>query len=241
MKKYTPIYFKTSFWVFLYAIIFIFIMLIQTGISLLQVEETKAFLLEKFSEVEFIVNILNGNVNMPLKSLSAFWIAICAAYVGVDRTAYALKSARISVGNTDVGDPKTLRCIMIISFIVLMVGVASNTFVDYDFQLENLGAAFGSSVALYIAGQKAIKCVKYIDVNGDGIPDGVDNDGDGIIDEEVEEELEEDDAEQDEVQDDEQSAPSLEVFDKATEIMNENGITEDIKKLKTKRKNRKHR
>ena len=169
----TKIWFKTSFWVYVYAATLVLVMLLQTGISMLQMDEIRYPLLERFGNISFIVNILNGQLQMPVKSLAILWVGVCAAYVGVDRAAYAFKSAHRPTGTIDVGNPEVLRGIIFVSFAILMLGVICNSFVDFDFELNSLGSAFGSSVALYIAGQKAIKCTKYVDLDGDGIPDEV--------------------------------------------------------------------
>jgi hypothetical protein len=192
-------------------------MLLQTGISLLQIEETKEVLLEKFKDIEFIVNILNGQVSLPIKTLSSIWIAVCASYIGVDRTAYALKSVRQPQGEVDVGDPSTIRKMIVISFVILVIGVICNSFVDFDFELDSLAAAFGFSTTLYITGQKAIKCVKYVDLNGNGIPDNEETE-----DEPDYEETEIENADIEEESDSEDTASdskAVEIFEKASEIV----------------------
>lgn len=163
-------YWKTSFMVFIYAAVLITMMFIQ---DIIYIVGNYSELIEKVKVDGFLFNILNGQVGLPISSLSFLWVAVCAAYIGVDRAAYAIKSSKMISGETDVGDPATLRKIIFVSGLVLLFGCASNCFVDYDFELNSLASAFGSSILLYIAGQKAIKSVKYVDgdLNGNGIPD----------------------------------------------------------------------
>lgn len=120
-------------------------------------------------------DFINGNLVLPMEQVSWFWTAISAAYIGVDRVSYFVKSANEPAGQTDVGDPATLRRIILISGLLLLEAVVCNGFVDADFQLSAFFTAFGTSVLLYVGGQKAIKTVKYVDgkldANGDGIPD----------------------------------------------------------------------
>ena len=172
---------KTSFMVFLYAAVLITMMFLQ---DIIYVLGNYSEILEKVKVDGFLFNILNGQVGLPISSLSFLWVTICAAYIGVDRAAYAIKSSKMISGETDFGDPATIRKIILVSGLVLLFGCVSNCFVDYDFELNSLASAFGSSILLYIAGQKAIKSVKYVDgdLNGNGIPDD---------EEEPEEEIEE--------------------------------------------------
>ena len=163
-------YWKTSFMVFLYAATLIAMMFFQ---DIIYIIGNYSDVLEHIKANGFLFNILNGQIKLPISSLSFLWVAVCAAYIGVDRAAYAIKSSKMISGETDIGDPATLRRIIFVSGLVLLFGCISNCFVDHDFELNSLASAFGSSILLYIAGQKAIKSVKYVDgdLNGNGIPD----------------------------------------------------------------------
>ena len=169
MKKF---WYKTSFMVFAYAASLGLAVLIQAAIALLI----------KYNVVVHAVvfaNFLNGNIEMPISNMAWTWCAICAAYIGVDRASYTIKSANLMSGSTDIGDPKTLREIILASGSLFVIAVTCNGLVDADFDLNAFASAFGSSVLLYVAGQKAIKSVKYvngkIDANGNGIPDEEEN------------------------------------------------------------------
>jgi hypothetical protein len=102
-------------------------------------------------------------------------MALSAAYIGVDRTAYAIKTANTKRGQSDMGDPATIRHIIFISGLLALEALVCNGLVEADFQLDAFFTAFGTACTFYVAGQKAIKSVKYIDgkldTNGDGIPD----------------------------------------------------------------------
>lgn len=231
----TKIWFKTSFWVYIYAATLALVMLLQTGIGLLQIDEIRGPLLERFGNISFIVNILNGQLQMPIKSLAILWVGVCAAYVGVDRAAYAFKSAHRPTGTIDVGNPEVLRGVIFISFAILMLGIVCNSFVDFDFELNSLGSAFGSSVAFYVAGQKAIKCTKYVDLDGDGIPDEVYED---------EDEYEEDDGAEEGGYEEPETTVMGEIIGAAKEALNDEEVKEatqqfnGVRKAKPKKKRR---
>lgn len=169
MKK-QKFWWKTSFMVFIYALVLLSMMFLQ---DIIYIIGNYSEALEHLNSDSFLFKILNGDVALPISALSYLWVGICAAYIGVDRAAYAIKSSKMISGSTDVGDPATIRKIILISGLVLAFGCISNCFINYDFELNSLASAFGSSILLYIAGQKAIKSVKYVDgdLDGDGIPD----------------------------------------------------------------------
>ena len=164
----TPFWYKTSFMVIAYAVVTAIVMLIQFALCLCL----------KFNwQTNNIVfaDFINGNLVLPMQTIAWFWMAISAAYIGVDRAAYAIKTANERSGQSDMGDPSTIRRIILISGLLTLEALVCNGFADADFELDAFFTAFGSAITLYVTGQKAIKSVKYIDgkidANGDGIPD----------------------------------------------------------------------
>lgn len=164
----TPIWYKTSFIVVFYAIVTSILMVLQLALHLC--------LKFNWSTTNPIFrDFINGNLELPMQTISWFWMAISAAYIGVDRTAYAIKTANTKRGQSDMGDPATIRHIIFISGLLALEALICNGLVEADFQLDAFFTAFGTACTFYVAGQKAIKSVKYIDgkldANGDGIPD----------------------------------------------------------------------
>lgn len=166
----TPIWYKTSFIVVFYAVVTSILMVIQLALHLCP----------KFNwstTNPIFRDFINGNLELPMQTISWFWMAISAAYIGVDRAAYAIKTANTKIGQADMGDPATIRHIIFISGLLALEALICNGLVEADFQLDAFFTAFGTSCTFYVAGQKAIKSVKYIDgkldANGDGIPDEV--------------------------------------------------------------------
>lgn len=169
MNKKVSIFWKTSTWVFIYSIACLFVMLFQAFIALCL----------KFNiSIKNIIfaDFLNGNLVLPISNMGWLWCSICAVYCGADRASYAIKSSKMTSGKIDVGDPESLRKIIIIAGVLFFIAIVCNGFADADFDLNAWSSAFGSSVLLYIAGMKTIKSVKYVDGK-------MDSDGDGIADE----------------------------------------------------------
>lgn len=164
----TPIWYKTSFIVVFYAVVTSILMALQLALHLC--------LKFNWSTTNPIFrDFINGNLELPMQTISWFWMALSAAYIGVDRTAYAIKTANTKRGQSDMGDPATIRHIIFISGLLALEALICNGLVEADFQLDAFFTAFGTACTFYVAGQKAIKSVKYIDgkldANGDGIPD----------------------------------------------------------------------
>ena len=150
------IWHKTSTMVMVYAISYAVIMLIQAGLMIFgQAVDTGKIV------PTFITSLLNAKVEMPLEALSIIWVALASAYIGVDRGAYAVKTSTLEYGKQDVGDPRTLRQIILVSGLLFMEGITLSTVCAADFQLTQLASAFGTTTVLYVIGQKAIKITKY--------------------------------------------------------------------------------
>lgn len=165
METKTPFYYRTAFMVGLYAFILAVCLLLQSVLQLLVKYDIACF---GFN----LKSILNANFALPIETLSWFWTAICAAYIGVDRAKYAVKSAEMEVGKVDIGEPKKLRKTIVISGLLFLLAVLCNVITDADFDLNGFSSAFASSILLYVAGQKTISMTATLgDKNSNGIPD----------------------------------------------------------------------
>ena len=168
-NKKDSIFWKTSTWVFVYSIACFITMVLQALIALC-IKYNFTFKNIVFSD------LINGSLMLPISNMGWLWCSICAVYAGVDRASYAIKTSQLESGKLDIGDPKSLRKIIIIAGVLFFIAVICNGFADADFDLNSWSSAFGSSILLYVGGMKAIKSVKY--VNGK-----LDSDNDGIADE----------------------------------------------------------
>lgn len=148
----------TSSMVIVYAIVFFLIMGAQFAIDMLA----------KY-EIEFhghlLMSFINGEIAMPMNTMAVIWVALCAAYCGVDRASYLVKSASESIGECDMGDPAMLRFIILLAGILFAAGLGFGCFSDCNYELNLLASAWGSAIVLYVAGQKGIKMAKYIDTS----------------------------------------------------------------------------
>lgn len=155
-KKHTPITFATSFMVIAFAVVLAVSMIVQAVLNYLPS-------IAEITHKPWLVKFLNNDLEMPITELSFLWISIVAAYVGIDRAAYAAKTFTLSYGEQDVGDPQTIRRIILISGLLYLEAVILNSIVKGDYSLGNLATAFGSTVLLYVAGQKVTKIGQFHD------------------------------------------------------------------------------
>lgn len=168
MKK-KSIFWRTSTWVYIYAMTAFISMSFQAAIYI-AVKYNLQYNGIMFGE------ILNSNLTMPISNIGWLWCSICAVFCGADRASFAIKTAHLESGKMDIGDPSQLRKIIVVAGFLALFACFCNGFVDAEFDLNAWSSAFGSSVLLYVGGMKACKSVQY--VNGK-----LDSDGDGIADE----------------------------------------------------------
>lgn len=172
-------YWKTSFWIGLYFAVTLLIIALQMAAcwvysSELLSEYLKAHI--KFAE------IINVGLELPITEFLTLWVGIVSVYVGIDRAQFTLESSHLCSGEADYGDPSKLRKVILLCGILLLASIAGETLKDgsgADFGVSQAAIAFGTTIMLYIAGQKAISMAKV--ANGPG-----DLNGDGKVDEEDE-------------------------------------------------------
>lgn len=100
---------------------------------------------------------LNTEINLPLDTMATAMVAVCAGYCGLDRAAFASYSAKLEYGVSNVGTPGSLRLVIYWTTIILLEAVGLVMFFDVTLPIQQLGLALGSEVAIYAAGNKAIK------------------------------------------------------------------------------------
>jgi hypothetical protein len=132
-------------------------------------------LTERLGYSAWWVSLVNGNFILPMDIICDFWAAICAAYIGVDRGVMAISTYKGVKGKQDVGHPEHLRQVIVESFLVYAVAVLLYVLFDTDLQLAPLAVAFGSSVILYVGGQRAVYAASKLapeeDLDRDGVRD----------------------------------------------------------------------
>lgn len=167
MKK-KPFWYRTSFFVFMYALVLTLVMLFQATINtLIKLEiEINSFILYEF---------INNNLVMPIDAMAWIWLGIASAYIGVDRTMMFFKNIQTTNDTFNLGSPKTLRKVILVAGLLLLIAIICNTISDANFNLDAFASTFGSTILFYVTGQKAVSTSKAlnnkIDTNGDGIAD----------------------------------------------------------------------
>jgi hypothetical protein len=123
----------------------------------------------------FWTTIFNNEFVLPMGVISDFWAAMCAIYVGVDRGAMVAITLTGEKGKLEVGNPEHLKQVMIESFLLYTLAVGLNIFFDADLALSPLFIAFGSTVVLFVGGNKFIRGASALapekDLDHDGIND----------------------------------------------------------------------
>ena len=101
---------------------------------------------------------LNMNFHLPMGTITDFWALISATFVGVDRAAFSVAAFKDhhEGGKVDFGHRGHLIQIILQSFLIYVVAVCLNTFLEADFSLTPLAVSLGSSILLYVAGNKVI-------------------------------------------------------------------------------------
>lgn len=110
--------------------------------------------------------IFNAKFKLPMETISQFWAAISATYVGLDRMAYTAKAWKDGNDTVSMSDYRMTQLAQIIwlSFFIFILALGLNTIFDVDLALEPLMISFGSSVLCYVAGNKAVRAFESLSV-----------------------------------------------------------------------------
>jgi hypothetical protein len=126
---------------------------------------------------DFLNTFLNQNFVLPMDIISGFWAAISAAYVGVDRGMFMIDGFKNGqdIGAFDTDKIKHLTLVIILGLAIYVLAAGLNLFFDAELALAPLVTSFGSSVLLYVVGNKAIKASQTLSPENDLDQDGIDD------------------------------------------------------------------
>lgn len=167
--KKTPFYYSSRFWVLVYAVVLFIILLGQFVLGLIQ--NTKIEL-----PFKTLNRLVNGEADLPIEVAAWLWTALVSLFCGFDRFVDIKTTMHLSSGQMSMGDLAKLRFIIVESLFIFLFALVGTLTTQKDFQLSALLTAFGSSIIIYVSGNKAVKACKYYsevstDNNEDGIPD----------------------------------------------------------------------
>ena len=116
---------------------------------------------------------LNTNLQLPMGFATWIWTFIISLFCGFDRFVDIKNTQQLQPGQISIGDLDKLRKVIVVAIFLFLYALACNALVDRDFQLEALLSAVGSSIIIYISGNKLVKANRFVceDKDKDGIPD----------------------------------------------------------------------
>ena len=160
MNKKSPIYYSSRFWATLYAGVLLILLTLQ-------------FIFGYLDKYGIVVKVLNQNLSLPIPLACWLWTFVISLFCGFDRFVDIKNTQQLTSGQISIGDLPKLRKIIVMALFIFIYALICSLFVDRDFQLEALLSAFGSSVIIYISGNKLVKANRYVceDKDKDGIPD----------------------------------------------------------------------
>lgn len=141
-KEKQPVFFKTSFMVYVFAVIIMISLVLE-------------FLLGFLSNYE-ISRYINCQFSLPMNIFSYCWVAVCASYIGVDRCMFSIKATKTE--DVDIGEPSKLRTLILVSGLILLEAIIFSIFNDRNFEVGSFATSFGTNIILYVGGQKMVKC-----------------------------------------------------------------------------------
>jgi hypothetical protein len=158
MNKIAEFVQRTSFIVFWFATVLAVVLLMQALPALF------VFISTNFG---IFLPQLNLALKMPVDLTAWFYMAMSAAYTGVDRFAYYRQSSKLKYGQANVGNPEKLRRVIFVSFLLFVEASLLELIISAPMPLEALMSAFGSTCLLYVTGQKGIRAAGSNEGNHD--------------------------------------------------------------------------
>lgn len=172
--KKSHIWYSSRFWVCIYAIA---MALLITGQLILGLMQNGEVVVHNVSLNKFI----NGECNLPMETAAWLWTALVSLFCGFDRFVDIKTTMHLSSGQMSMGELSKLRTVIVESLFLFIYSLVCSLLVNKDFQLTAMLTAFGMSIIIYVAGNKAVKACKYYsekaeDVDSDGVPDIIQKD-----------------------------------------------------------------
>lgn len=162
------IYYRSSFWIVLYAAVAALMMCMQFTLGLLDKHDI-------VFQNKTLNDFVNGNLSLPITVISYGWTLILGVYCVCDRSVDILKTSKLQIGHVSMGDLAKLRKMILISLILLIVALVFSFLVDKDFDLSAWATAFVMAVLSLTTGNKLVKASSYFgthdDKNENGVPD----------------------------------------------------------------------
>lgn len=169
-----PCFYKTRFYVYMYAAIVAICLIFQAGLDIIQTLVE----LETFEGLVNVSSFINFSLTLPIDTIAKTWVAICSVYVGCDRVDHIIQTKNSIKGEKKVGTASKVRKLITINILLLVLSMVLSFFSEADLALESLAAAFGSSALIYIGGQKGIAIASQFGLDGLSIDEDQDIDKD---------------------------------------------------------------
>lgn len=173
---------STRKWVLMYSIFYMVLTLFYCSprllVSVLSPEHLNR-------TVQWLCN--DATAGIPLDIFAWGLFIISAAYCGLDRSIFAVRSSMMEMGTCDMGNPSKVRHVIYLMFTIFLETVTlnyllgadvnisftdnsgqliTNTYNGIHLPLDQVSSALVSVIVCYVAGNKAIKVTQQVDATG---------------------------------------------------------------------------